>query len=192
MSKLSLNRLALYILVLGLVPLLFVGMDYRRQAAALTERSAAIAAVRHEALIKRQKQAQNTAVRTHYQGADPLYLQHQITPLQLLQKEQRALSQLLKNPIYTGNEQIETRHQTLKNNQLRFKEGDPSDGDNLIETLVASEHPVEVDPQDLKEILTRIEDEQTQKPQLMITDCLLKKREASYELSLQILKREYP
>ncbi len=82
-------------------------------------------------------------------------------------------------------------------NRIQFTEGASQNGEGFVETIEIMSHPVEIDDQDLKEILNRIEGIRPGKPQLIISDFKLVRKALSggnevFETHLKLLKREYP
>lgn len=202
MKKLSqsipLSRLALYIVLAGFLPLLFVGYFYTKEKNEWSAVADRIMAVHSLSEQKARKQSLNNALRKKYSDADYFYLDNQVETLSFLKKEREALESLFQNPSFTGNEAAEKRYAFLlgEANRLHFTEGSVQSGEGLQETIEIQAHPVEIDTQDLKEILVRLEGNRPGKPQLVITDFKLNKKahpngNQVFELNLKLLKREF-
>ncbi|MCH9628120.1 MAG: hypothetical protein S4CHLAM2_17730 [Chlamydiales bacterium] len=197
-SSIPFSRLVIYLVVLGLLPLFFVGYTYTKQKNEWDFVARRIMSVRSLSEQKARKQSLNTIVRNKFSNTDPFYLDNQVASLSFLKKEREALDNLIQNPSFTGNEAAEKRHAFLSGeaNQVQFTEGAVQSGEGVQERMVSLAHPVEVDTHDLKEILTRIEGNRPGKPQLLVSDFKLNKKahpngNEVYELSLKLLKREF-
>lgn len=192
------NRLLVYLLALGLLPVGIVAFDYLIKARALDALSLEVTRLQSEALTKRQSQAGNNLVREHYAACDHFYLERALENLPLLKKEREALEKMVGTSLFSGSDAQESRLAFLKGseNRLRFTEGNIQVGEGIRETIVTLDHPVEIDTDDLREILERVEEKKEGAPQLLIADfTIAKKRGASasevYELSLKLVKREF-
>lgn len=193
-----LSRLTLYIAIAALLPLFFVGYFYSKEKNEWNAVADQIMAVHSLSEKKARKQSLNNAIRKKYSDADCFYLDNQVESLAFLKKEREALENLIHNPSFTGNEAAEKRYAFLLGevNRLKFTEGSVQSGEGLQETTEIQAHPIEVDTQDLKELLARLEGNRPGKPQLLITDFKLNKKMHSngnqvFELNLKLLKREF-
>lgn len=202
LKKLSLSipfpRLIIYLMVLGLFPLLFVGYQFVSQKKQWNLVNQQILAVREMAEGKIRKQHLNTLVREKFSDFDQFYLNHHLETLSFLRHEKESLEKVIQNPAFTGNEAIEKRHLFLTGsaNRMQFTEGTSQNAEGFVETVEILSHPVEIDHLDLKEILNRIEGVRPGKPQLIISDFKLVRKALSsgnevFETHLKLLKREY-
>ncbi len=198
LTTIPLKRLVLYLLILGLVPFVCIGYFYKKEEAAWNRVGERIFAIHSLSLKSAAKQSLNQAIRKKYTSCDDFYLENQVERLSLLKREQDTLRQLIQNPSFTGNEQAEKRFATLTGdaNCLKFTEGSRQSGEGIQETTEILARPVEVDTEDLKELLTRIEGDLPAKPQLLITDLKLNRKRHTdgnevFELSVKLLKREF-
>lgn len=193
------SRLVIYLMVLGLLPLVFVGYHFFSQKQQWNLVNQQIFSVREIAEGKIRKQHLNTLVREKFSDFDQFYLNHHLETLSFLRHEKESLEKVIQNPAFTGNEAIEKRHLFLTGpaNRIQFTEGASQNGEGFVETIEIMSHPVEIDDQDLKEILNRIEGIRPGKPQLIISDFKLVRKALSggnevFETHLKLLKREYP
>jgi len=191
------SRLIIYLILAGCLPFFFIGYSYIKEKNAWNQVAHRILSMHTLVECNARKQSMNMAIRKKYAQTDHFYLDHQIESLRFLKKERTALERLMQNPSFTGNEVIEKRYAFLSGeaNLLQFVEGTVQSGEDFQETLEKISHPVEVDTQDLKELLSRIENNQPGKPQLLVTDLNLKKKTFTsgnqvFELNLNLLKRE--
>lgn len=198
MSSIPFPRLIIYIVILSFLPLLFVGYRYTKKNQEWEAVQTQLLAVRRLSETKARKQYLNTLVRSNYSEADQLYIDNHLESLSFLKKEREALQKLLLNPTFTGNEAAEKRYAFLSSeaNRFEFNQGSIQTAEGVQESNLMLAHPVEIDTQDLKEILTRIEGTRKGKPQLIITDLKLHKKahrtgNEVFELNMKLLKREF-
>ncbi len=198
LKSLPLSRQLLYLVLLGLLPLFYLGWHHLQ-----TQKEWDFVHYRLiyiDNLVKSQtaKQALNVALREIHAEPDPFYLEHQLEALPLLGKECQAIEELMNAPQYTGNEAAEKRLAFIQggNNRLIFRDAAPQSKNGLQETLYTLTQPVEVDGENLKTILSLLEDHKSNQPLLLITDFQLKRKEhvggnQNFELTLNLLKKEF-
>jgi hypothetical protein len=198
LTTLPLNRLLIYLMILGVLPLIFAGFHYAKKKKEWEEVSQQILRIHHISTTAARKQSLNTIVRRIYSEADQFYLENQLETMSFLKKEGETLQQLLKSPTFTGNEAAEKRYAYLTShaNQFEWIQGSVQTVEGIQECDTFLAHPVEIDALDLKEILLRIEGNRKGKPQLIITDFKLNKKALSsgnevFELNMKLLKREF-
>lgn len=197
------SRALLYILFLGLLPLIFSAIEIKRGFAELAVTRNQIEGIQQRAILHERKQAGNMAVINHYRENDHFYIDKQLESLPLMEDEIAALQDVTKTTNYVGNEAIEKRLEQLQTqNQILFTEGPVQSHSLYQETIETLAKPVEVNAQDIERLLKRIErvptdeiDDQ-KRPQLTILDFRLDRREATpdhetFLLNLKLLKREY-
>lgn len=197
-ASLPLKRLIIYLFILSLIPIVtieYVFAGKKNEWEMVLQR---VFAVRQLSENKARKQHINHLARTHYTDNDHFYLDSQLESLTFLKKEVDSLEKLIRNPNFTGNEAAEKRYAFITGdaNRLHFTEGSVQTGDKVQETVAVLANPVEVDVQDLKEILNRIEGQRKGKPLLLITDLKLHKKTCPsgsevLELNMKLLKREF-
>ena len=154
-------------------------------------------------LTKEKKQAENKSVRALYRESDHFYIDKYLEPLPLLQKEVASIETLFDKPV-PFSEPLKKRYEflTAGQNEIRFIEGQVKSYPTFQETMETLSHPVEVDLDDLKRLLTLIEGSNLSdlspegRPHLLITDLKLEKKEGlngreHFQLFLKLLKREY-
>ncbi len=193
-----LNRLLTYVVIIGFLPALFTLFNVYQKKQEWRTVSEKIIALHEMSEAKARKQYLNTIVRNTYADTDQFYLENQLESLLFLRKERETLERLLQNPTFTGNEAAEKRYNliTSKANRFELMQGTPQSAEGVHETSCTLSHSVEIDTNDLKEILNRIEGNRKGKPQLLITDLKLNKKTHGngnevYELNLKFKKREF-
>jgi hypothetical protein len=197
-ATLPVNRLLVYVMILGFLPIIFAALYYTKNKNEWDEVAQQILNIHHLSANAARKQSLNTAVRHAYSEADQCYLENQLEPLFFLKKEREALEQLLKGPTFTGNEAAEKRYAFLTSNANHFEwvQGSAQTAEGVQQADLFLSHPVEIDAHDLKEILIRTEGHRKGKPQLIVTDFKLNKKALSsgnevFELNMKLLKREF-
>lgn len=198
LQSIPFSRLVIYIVLLTLFPVFGIGFLYLKEKNTWNEVAEQILTVHSLSEQKARKQSMNTTVRKKYAKADDFYLDNQVETINFLKKEREALENLVQNPTFTGNELAERRYAFLSGeaNRLQFTQGAVQGAEGVQETTVILAHPVEVDNQDLKELLMRVEGNRPKKPQLLITDFKLNKKAHSngnevFEVNMKLLKREF-
>ena len=197
-SSISPSRLIIYLVIFSLLPSTMLLFQYCKEKKVWSQVLEEVQTTHLLAQKNMQKQQLNALVKEKYKEADSLYLEKQFDHFTFLKKEIDALQTLLCNPSFTGNEVAERRYSQLvgETNRLQFKEGGLQAEEGILETLLIPNHSVEIDQQDIRELLLRIEGNLPNKPQLIVYDFKLnKKKYASgnevFELNLKILKREF-
>lgn len=205
LKNIPLNRLILYLVCLGFLPLFFVVFLYLSHKGELEELRDSLENIQHQALIKEKKQSQNLAVRQHFRDADHFYIDKHLETLYFLEPEIEQLEKIVQDKNFADDERTKKRLEFLTGdgNALVFSEGVVQTFpffQEVTETLV---HPVEVNGEDIQEILARIEGVKIgefapgpNRPQLIITDFKLDKKKVNdknevYLLNLKLIKREF-
>jgi len=205
LKNIPVSRAVLYLLSLGILPLLYVYFLYASQKSDLDEIQNAVENIRHQAFVKEKKQALNMAVRQHFHDADHFYIDKHLETLVFLEPEIDRLEKIAKDKNFADDERINRRLELLSGdgNALEFSEGVVQTYpffQEVSETLV---HPVEVNGADIQKILARIEGVKMgeyvpgpHRPQLLITDFKLDKKSLNdknevYQLNLKLIKREF-
>jgi ACT domain-containing protein len=198
------TRLIAYLMLLGLLPLVLVAVNFfskQEQLRALEEK---LENVNHMAFVKEKKQALNNAVRQHYRDADHFYIDKYIETIVPLESEIESLQKITTHRNFTEDEAIKKRLDFLTNsNTLIFSEGVVQSYPLFQETTETLVHPVEVNVEDIKKILAKVEGVEIgpyapgpNPPQLIVTDFRLEKKKVNdgnevYLLNLKLLKREF-
>lgn len=203
MSKIPPGRLLAYLIVLGLIPLFFAGMHFFYQKKKLNAQEAMIDALCQKFVLEREKQELNEIIYCHYQNADRLYIEEKLETLSFLNQEREKVNQLLELEIFKDNALFQKRLNFLlgKQNRLIFVEGKVEAFPYFKEILLNLSHPVEIESQDLKTILEKIEPpfeslSSSQCPHFIITDFKLERKKQDeqselFKLDLKLLKRDY-
>lgn len=197
-NQIPITRLIFYLVIIGFLPAIFISFDFyltKKEWDGVQEK---IRSVHRLSEAKAKKQYLNTIVRKAYTEIDHFYLENQLEPLTFLKKEKERLEQLFQSPSFTGNESAEKRYVFISSNanRLAFMQGNPNSSEGIQEVNCMLSHPVEIDTNDLKEILNRIEGYRKGKPQLIISDFKINKKahlsgNEVFELNLKLKKREF-
>lgn len=199
------KRLLLYILIAGVLPILFVWYMIASQLHKTDALQSQISNLKELSFIKESKQSSNSQVRAYFRDADHFYIDKHLETLTFLEPEIESMKKLLNNPNYPDDDVVKKRIDQLSGpgNSMIFTEGVVQSTplfQEVTETLV---HPVEVDVNDLKTILCRIEGiplgpcmPPPNRPQLIITEFKIDRNAVSdkneiYQLNLKLLKREF-
>ena len=199
------ERLLLYIMLLGLLPILFAIFYFTSQQSEVKGIKTNIQELQQFALVREKKQATNIAVRNHFRDADHFYIDKHLETLVFLEPEIESLQKALSNKNVADDEAFKKRLEFLTGpgNNLSFSEGVVQSSpifQEITETLV---HPVEINTQDLQKILSRIEgvnigsyQPSPNRPQLIILDFKLDRKNVAeknevFQLNLKLLKREF-
>jgi len=199
------QRLILYLMLAGLLPILFVLFEFYSQQNSLNDLGDAISHVQQMALLREKKQAVNMAVRQQFRDADHFYIDKNLETLNFLEPEVEGLQKIVNNKNFPEDDAIKKRLDFLigTGNNMVFSEGIVQSYPLFQETTETLVHPVEVNISDLKKILAKIEGVDIgpytpgpNRPQLIIIDFKLDKKSVSeknevYVLNLKLLKREY-
>lgn len=205
LSTIPQQRLLIYFMAAGLLPLLVAWLFYASESASISALENQILYIQEQAYNREKKQAINMAVRSHYRDADHFYIDKNLETLTFLEPEIESLKGMLSNPNFPEDENIKKRLEALTgtSNSMIFTEGVVQSTplfQEVTETLV---HPVEINVNDLQQVLCRIEgipiDNCTpppNRPQLIIIDFKIDKKNVSeknqvFLLNLKLLKREF-
>lgn len=199
------TRLVIYLLLAGVLPNLFVAANFFSKKKLLETLQSQIESVKTSAFVREKRQAVNLAVQSVYREADHFYLDKEIETIQLLQPEIESLKKIGSNPNFTEDDFVKKRIDFLtgRENKIVFSEGIVQSTplfQEVTETLV---HPVEINTEDLKQMLAKIEgkeignyDSGAGRPQLVILDFKIEKKNIAennevFLLNLKLLKREF-
>lgn len=199
------SRLMIYAMVLGLIPIAFALFQLQQNTQAVDQLSAKAQSVKELALIKEGKLSFNKQVKAYYENADHFYIGKYLENLLFLEPEVEALQKVLNHEAVGDNPVYKKRLEFLTgpDNALSFTEGTVHSYADFQETTETLVHPIEINVDDLKTILSRIEgvqigdhDPQPHRPQLLITDFKLDKKRNTggnevFILQLKLLKREF-
>lgn len=204
LNQIPQSRLIAYILLLGLLPIIFVIFQFYFTSYEVASLDDDLQMTIERAIVKEKRQENNKAVIDHYQNADRFYIDKYIESIQLLQPEIEALGKISRQNNFIENEAVTNRLRELKgNNKLVFAEGVVQTNPSFTETPETLVKPVEVDLNDLQNILAKIEgidmgpyQPGPNPPQLLITEFKLEKKTAGednevFSLNLKLLKREF-
>ena len=201
------KRLMLYLLVLGLIPIVLAAMSSSSTKTAARAAASRVQLLHEKAILADTREASNKAVVELYRNADHHYIDKYIESIPLLQAEIQGLEALLSGDEVAVDERLSTRLKHLKeDNRLVFTEGNVVSYPSFQETLETLGHAVEVNGDDIAAILSRVEGTSVGdyeagpgRPQLIITKFHLERKGDAksgatsevFVLNMQVLKREY-
>ncbi len=199
------NRLILYVMLLGLLPILVSWLFLSSRMQTISDLEYREWHLQEQAFSRERKQSTNITVRNHFRDADHFYIDKNLETLTLLEPEIDSLKKMLADPNFPEDENIKKRLELLAGtgNAMVFTEGVVQSTpifQEVTETLV---HPVEININNLQQILCRVEGiaigdcvPPANRPQLTILEFKIDKKNVSeknqvFLLNLKLLKREY-
>lgn len=199
------ERMILYIMALGLLPLLLVGINFFASNSQIDGTLNHLHYVHDLAAARERKQAINMIVQEHYKATDHFYIDKNLETLSFLDPEIEMLQKLVNNKYFAGDENVKKRLEFLTGpgNKMLFSEGNVENFPSFQETTASLVHPIEINDTNLQEILSLIEGIEIgpfkpapNRPQLIILDFKLDKKEVYsnndvFLLNLKLLKREF-
>lgn len=199
------NRILFYFLCLGLIPLAIATFLFFSGKGDIDNLDASLEFAQHQVLIKEKKEASNLAVKQQFRDADHFYIDKYLETLVFLEPEIETLQQISKDKNFADDEKVKKRLEILSGskNSLVFTEGVVQTTPQFQETTETLANPVEINIDDLKKILARIEGVEIgdyapspSRPQLIITDMKLEKKKVGdknevFQLNLKLIKREF-
>lgn len=205
MNKIPQNRALLYILVVALLPVLISSAYVMSRLKNLDNLNQEYDSLKETLLFKDQRQASNKKVRAYFKDADHFYIDKELESLSFLEPEIEVLQKIVSQKNFPDDEGIKKRLEFLSStgNDLVFNEGVVQNYGPFQEVLETQSHSVEINLNDLKRILSRIEGVEIgeneiphNRPQLLILDFKLDKKTSpdkneTYQLSMKLLKREF-
>lgn len=138
-----------------------------------------------------------------YSKANPYFLDQMIESFPLLQNEKVRLESLQSHPAFPESLSIRDRLHFLNENKLAFREEKIENSKEMKEVLEHQLYSVQMDEDDLKQILSIIEDvpiethlPKDHAPQILIKDFRLKKIQTAlhtevFEVEMDLVKREF-
>lgn len=205
LEKIPKGRLILYSMILGILPLFFAVGYVWQQSETIDQLHAMIESVEEKAMAYKRRQSDNMAVIEHYREADHFYIDKYLETLNFLEPETEALQKIVSHKNFPGDNNIKKRFDHLSGsaNNMAFTEGVVQSYPLYQETTETLVHPIEVNVEDVKKILARIEGVSIgqykpgpNRPQLIILDFKMDKKKHEngnevFNLNLKLLKREY-
>jgi len=204
-SNIPQQRLLLYILLGGLLPVLLVGFYIMSGMRSIDNLTNNIFYINQLASAREKKQAVNLAVRNNFREADHFYIDKHLETLPFLEPEIESLQKVVTNKSFPDDENIKKRLEQLNgpDNDLIFTEGVVQSTPVFQETTETLVHPVEMNVHDIRTLLAKIEGinigNETagpNRPQLIILDFKIEKKTVTegndvFVLNLKLLKREF-
>lgn len=199
------KRLLSYFFLVCLLPFIFVYFQYRSNREQLEEVNETLERLLFMATTKEKNQATNQLVRDRYKNSDHFYLIKNLEPLRLRQTEIDSLEKILQHKGNIEDDLVKKRYEFLTEgeNKIVFSEGAVQFYPGFKESIESLAHPVEVDLDDLKDILTLTEGLPltaipipANRPQLIFLDFKVERKQTidkneTLSLNMKLLKREY-
>lgn len=205
LKNIPFQRLIAYIIILGCLPIILAFFSVQNTMHTIRELREQLPTIQEQATAAEGKVSKNRVVRTHFSNADHFYIDKHLESLTFLEDEIAALNELAESSAYGNQQAIKSRLDFLSGpeNRMVFTEGTVQSYPGFQETQETLLHSIEVNEDDLKNILSKIEGVNIgnhspgpDRPQLIITDFRIEKKNtfASNEvfiLNLKVLKREF-
>lgn len=199
------KRLIAYALFLGLLPVALSLFYLFSDRGKVDELGRLIDSLEEKVELYKQRQATNMAVIDHFRDADHFYIDKYLETLTFLEPEIEALQKIVSHKNFTGDSNITKRLEMLTGpaNSMVFTEGVVQSYALYQETTETLTHSIEVNVDDIRKILSRVEGVQIgpykpgpNRPQMIVLELKLdKKKMASesevYVMNMKLLKREY-
>ena len=152
-----------------------------------------------------EKKALREKFLKRYGHSDPYFIDQQIEALSFLQKEQSDLRASINHPAIVKRDSLAARLQFILSdeNKISFAEQNIRTSKDIKETEEKQRYPVQIDEEDLKELLSLIEDVPIGKynpaphlPQLLIQNFQIHRHTTPIEtevfiVEMSLLKREF-
>ena len=192
-------------LALVSMPLVLCSLILLKQKTDLQNTQARFCSAMKKAKSALQKKNRKEQFLARYSPSDPYFLDTHIESLNFLEDEKKDLKLWLAHQAIADKRDLQERLNFLNSeeNALAFIEDQLDFSNAYKETVEKQRYPVQIDHRDLKRLLTLIEDiplsgalSKAQRPQLLITDFVLKKLQTPlqnevFEVEMQLLKREF-
>lgn len=203
MNSIPKARLVLYIIILGIFPILVSIFQLYTQNKGLSSLSIIMNQIQDTASLQESKQATNLAVRDHYINADHFYIDKYIESIPLLSQEMQILKKISEQNHLVEEESVKKRLAYLAGtNKINFTEGAVDTFSYFTETTESLLQSVEADTADIENILSKIEGVKIgefspgpNRPQLIFTDFKFEKKSLGenevFLLNMKFLKREF-
>lgn len=204
-QSIPLKRKLLYLMSAGVIPVIIAWLTFSSSLDQIAQVEQRIWDIQNQAYTRERKQSANMAILNHYNQADHFYIDKNLETMSLLEPELESLKKMQEDRNFPDDENVKKRIDTLtgSSNSMVFTEGVVQTTplfQEVTETLV---HPVEVDVEDIRKILCRVEGIQIgecmpppDRPQLIILDFKLDKKAITeknevFQMNLKLLKREF-
>jgi hypothetical protein len=185
------ERLLVYLVVGCLVVVGATGWwAFGRVAAGRRERLGA-ERVLGEMRLKQARQAVNREVVEVFGEADHFFVDRELETLELLGDERRELERLLEEEPGLPSKEVLGRLERLRANGVMFAEEKVVRKGGVMEVEERLVRAVEVDMDDVKAVLDRVEGVGQGRPQMIVTEFGLRRKGEVFEMEMRFLKREF-
>jgi hypothetical protein len=197
------QRILLYLLFFGALPTIFVLFSFLSNSSFQSTLHSSLDASIFEVREQNRRELHNTAARNVYQNTERFYIHKELEPFIPLQTEINKLEKHAGGLLNFEEEAIKRRlHFLCTDNGFSFVEGNEQKINDVRETDLSLSHAVEVDLNDIKVLLTKLEGipigeelPPSSRPHIIIKEFRLDKKEGffseTYLLHLKLLQRDY-
>ena len=144
-----------------------------------------------EGRMKMARQEGNRAVKAVFGGADHRYVDRELETVELLGGEREGLGRLLEQEPGLPSREVLGRLEALEGNRVRFAEEKVRQSGGVSEVEEKLARGVEVDMEDVKGLLERIEGVGEGRPQMVVTEFGLRRKGEVFEMEIRFVKREF-
>lgn len=204
------NRMPVFLFSLSIGPLLAAIFLYmEKQSFNALEETSSLAMRKVKSAFHRKTRKE--AFLAKHENSDPYFLDKEIESLCFLNQEKKQLKDWLSHPAVSNKDKLHRRIHFLENgeNRLSFSEDEIQVSKTCKETLEKQRYPIEIDPNDLQNLLSIIEESTNEekemdnkpsslkgRPQLVICNFSMTKKNTPlqnevFEITMDLLKREF-
>lgn len=204
LTQVPFERKLLYILILGIVPFFLCCIVQYARWVELDSLTLRMQDTLLQTKKKIEKEYNNKYIRKKFLCSDRFYIVKQLESYKPLMSERDSLQSLLAGGFHHDSLRYKKRLETLnsESNRISFAEHSVKNYSGVKETVEVLAHPVEVDREDIKVLLNRIEgvdlrvdDVIENRPHLLVSEFSLNRTknvfQEVYQLKMKLLKREY-
>lgn len=192
-----------FFFALAILPLIGAALLLSQKSGELEDLEDRYAGAARKEKLALERKSRKERFLARYSNSNPYFLDQQIESFPLLTNEQQKLQSLLHHPAFPESQAIKNRLAALNENRLAFTEEKIEVSSQMKEVEEKQRHPVQMDENDIKQILSLIEDvpienyqPATGSPQILIKELRLKKQETElhtevFEVEMDLIKREF-
>ncbi len=192
-----------FFFVLAIFPLIGSALFLSQKSGELEDLEERYAGAARKERLALERKSRKERFLARYSNPNPYFLDQQIESFPLLSNERQKLQSLLHHPAFPESQAIKNRLAVLNENKLAFTEEKIEVSSQMKEVEEKQRHPVQMDENDIKQILSLIEDVPIENymptsgsPQILIKELRLKKQETElhtevFEVEMDLIKREF-
>jgi|GEM_PF-3569350 len=178
-------------LSLASLPLLFVSVYWMQAFSNLFDAREELSVVCIRAAKSDSDKRQWDSYMQAYANPDPYYFEESVETLTFLEGEKEKLTALLEAAMFSNHDELQKRYRyiTSGENALRFSEDVVLSTKKWKESVLTQLKPIEIEEKDLVTILQKVEGRGRNKPQCIITSCVIE-NDGGINFTMECLKRE--